>query len=92
MELKWNQKTIVESQMPTNLSIKNVPDELAAQIKKRAAKNHRSLQGELVAIIEAAAKEDRRLKPLEFLAAIKSFKLSTPTESASMVRGDRETH
>ena len=76
--------------MSINLSIKNVPDELAAQIKKRAAKNHRSLQGELVAIIESAVQNDKQMSPLEYLAMIKALKLSTSSESTSIVRGDRE--
>jgi len=76
--------------MSINLSIKNVPDELAAQIKKRAAKNHRSLQGELVAIIESAVKNDKQMSPLEYLAMIKALNLSTSSESTSIVRGDRE--
>lgn len=41
----------------TNLSIKDVPEELAEALRRRAARNHRSLQGELMAIIEAAAME-----------------------------------
>lgn len=39
----------------TNLSIKGVPDAWAEAIRRRAASNHRSLQGELMAIIEQAA-------------------------------------
>ena len=38
-----------------NLSIKNVPDALAAKLRERAERNHRSLQGELMAILESAA-------------------------------------
>lgn len=38
-----------------NLSIKDVPDALAERLKQRASRNHRSLQGELMAIVEAAA-------------------------------------
>jgi plasmid stability protein len=41
--------------MPVNLSIKNVPDALAARLRERAERNHRSLQGELMAILEGAA-------------------------------------
>ncbi len=40
--------------MPVNLSIKNVPDELAEKLRQRAERNHRSLQRELMAIIENA--------------------------------------
>lgn len=38
--------------MPVNLSIKGVPDELAESLRERARRNHRSLQGELMAMIE----------------------------------------
>jgi plasmid stability protein len=37
-----------------NLSIKNVPEALAERLRQRAALNHRSLQGELMAIIQQA--------------------------------------
>ena len=40
--------------MPVNFSVKGVPDELAARLRERAAANHRSLQGELMAILHEA--------------------------------------
>jgi plasmid stability protein len=40
--------------MSVNISIKSVPDELAQRLRERAARHHRSLQGELLAIIEQA--------------------------------------
>lgn len=43
--------------MPINLSVKNVPEALAAKLRERAARNHRSLQGELMVILEAAASD-----------------------------------
>ena len=43
--------------MSVNLSIKEVPDAIADELRQRAARNHRSLQGELMAIIEQAASE-----------------------------------
>lgn len=39
-----------KSAMP-NLSIKEVPEEIAQALRERAARNHRSLQGELMAIL-----------------------------------------
>lgn len=36
-----------------NLSIKAVPEPLTEALRQRAARNHRSLQGELMAILEA---------------------------------------
>jgi hypothetical protein len=38
-----------------NLSIKDVPEDIAEALRQRAASNHRSLQGELMAIVTAAA-------------------------------------
>lgn len=40
--------------MGVSLSIKDVPEALAARLRLRAARNHRSLQRELMAIVEAA--------------------------------------
>jgi len=37
-----------------NLSIKDVPEAWAEALRQRAARNHRSLQGELMAILERA--------------------------------------
>ncbi len=41
--------------MSVNLSIKDVPDDVAERLRRRAASNHRSLQGELLSIVEQAA-------------------------------------
>ncbi len=40
--------------MPVNVSVKNVPDDVIDRLRKRAKRNHRSLQGELMAILEEA--------------------------------------
>jgi plasmid stability protein len=40
-----------------NLSVKNVPDALADRLRARAARNRRSLQRELLDILEAAVDE-----------------------------------
>lgn len=40
-----------------NLSIKNVPAEIVTRLHERAAANHRSLQGELMALVTRAAGE-----------------------------------
>jgi len=42
--------------MPVNLSIKNAPDEIVSQLRRRAQRNHRSLQGEMLAILEDAVR------------------------------------
>jgi len=76
--------------MAVNLSIKNVPEELSVKVKARAARNHRSLQGELMAILEASVKEETKLSPQEVLARVHSIGLSTTPKSADFVREDRD--
>jgi plasmid stability protein len=41
-----------------NLSIKDVPEDWAEALRQRAARNHRSLQGELMAIVEQAVQQE----------------------------------
>ncbi|MGQ0510961.1 MAG: FitA-like ribbon-helix-helix domain-containing protein [Betaproteobacteria bacterium] len=48
--------------MAVNLSIKNVPEALAAKLRARAERNHRSLQGELMAILEEASNAPATLR------------------------------
>jgi antitoxin FitA len=77
--------------MPVNLSIKNVPDAIAAKLKERAARHHRSLQGALTAIIEEAIKEQPRLTLDEIWERENRPGLSIPSESVQMIREDRDT-
>jgi antitoxin FitA len=41
-----------------NLSIKNVPDALLEKLRERAARNHRSIQGELMALLSASVEPE----------------------------------
>ncbi len=69
------------------LSIKNVPVDLAERLRTRAARNHRSLQGELMAILDEAS----RVLTIEDLAAFaERVGLRTPPNSARLVRQDRD--
>lgn len=76
--------------MPVNLSIKNAPDNVVERLRQRAARHHRSLQGELLAIIEEAMETDRELSPRELLAEVRHLGLSTPAEAAAIIRADRD--
>lgn len=67
--------------MPVNLSIKDVPDELAERLRQRAARHHRSLQGELMSIIEQAASRD----PHDLLARPEG----RPSTTRSWVQGTK---
>ncbi len=76
--------------MPVNLSIKNAPDHIVERLRLRAERHHRSLQGELLAIIEAAACEDQPATPKTILAEVRRLGLQTPSESAALIRAARD--
>jgi antitoxin FitA len=73
-----------------NLSIKNVPDGIVQRLRQRAARRHRSLQGELLAIIEEAVHSEQELTAGELLAEVRSLGLRTSADSAAIVRADRD--
>jgi antitoxin FitA len=75
-----------------SLRVENVPEEVAAKLEERARKSRRSLQGELLWILEkaAVAVEEERLTPGEILERVRALKLETPSEAAAFVRQDRD--
>ncbi len=76
--------------MPVNLSVKNVPDDLAERLRRRAARAHRSLQGELMAILEAAVREDEAPTPAEALEGVGRRGLAAGDEAATRLRRARD--
>jgi len=76
--------------MPVTLSIKNVPDELASRLRRLAAHHHRSLQGELMAILEASMSGGQPLSPQDVLREIRRSGLRTRHEATTMIRRDRD--
>ena len=76
--------------MPVNLSIKNAPDDVVARLRARAERHHRSLQGELLAIVEEAVRAPQPLTPDDVLAEVQRLGLRTPSEAAEMIRRDRD--
>jgi antitoxin FitA len=72
-----------------DLSIKNAPNDVVERLRKRAERNHRSLQGELLAIIEAAVREEQPATPREILDEVRRLGLKTPSEAVAIVRADR---
>ncbi|MBA4393349.1 MAG: hypothetical protein C0407_07330 [Desulfobacca sp.] len=75
--------------MAVNFSIKNIPDHLAEKIRRRAAINHRSLQGELLVILTESVKEESVLKPSDVLVELERIGLKTPKEAVRFIREDR---
>jgi plasmid stability protein len=75
--------------MPVTLSIKNVPDDLLERLRERAKKNHRSLQGELMALLEEGVRP-RRPSLREVNEYAKSLGLRTPGDSVEIIRELRD--
>jgi plasmid stability protein len=76
--------------MPLNLSIKNAPDELVVLLKARASRNHRSMQGELLAILEDAVRTPGGLTPDEVLVRSRRLGLEPGPAAVDLVRSDRD--
>lgn len=82
-------KQIHNGTMPVTLSVKNVPDKLAERLRQRATRHHRSLQGELLAILEEAT-QPATITIEELAEKVRLLGLSTPAESVAMIRADRD--
>ena len=74
--------------MPS-LTIKNIPDEMLARLRERAQGHHRSLQGELMSILEDAV-EPRRLTISEVYQKVKELGLKTGDDSTTWIRELRD--
>ena len=75
--------------MTVSLSIKNVPEELAEKLRERAKRNHRSLQGELLAVLEEATAR-RALTVDEVYQHVKQRGLRTASDSVEIIRELRD--
>ena len=82
--------------MPVSLSIKNVPEDIVEKLRARAQRNRRSLQGELLDVIEKAADATAALTIEQLYERAKARGLSARSgDSVRMVRkmrADRTRH
>lgn len=82
--------------MPVDLSIKRVPTDVARRLRKRAEAHHRSLQGELMAILRAAVEEGGESttslagEAAPVYAARTPQRIASASESALIIRQARE--
>ena len=76
--------------MPASLSIKNVPDDVVERLRARAARNRRSLQGELLDLVERAADELPIISAREVYQRIRKLKLPTGERSTDIIRDMRD--
>ena len=70
--------------MPVTLSIKNAPDDVVRRLRLRAGRNHRSLQGELMTVMEAAVGEPKP-STLQVLAEVRRLGITTPDEPTAIL-------
>ena len=81
--------------MGINISIKNVPVEKVERLKARAKQNHRSLQGELLALIDEALTANppqrKTMTVHELVEHGKRLGLSTGNDSVRWIREDRDS-
>lgn len=75
--------------MNVSLSIKNVPEELLDRLRERARRNHRSVQGELMVILEESL-YPRLLTVDEVYHRVSALGFSTQAEAIDMIREDRD--
>jgi plasmid stability protein len=75
--------------MAVSFSIKDVPDDLAEELRARAARNHRSIQGELRHILESAVRP-RPFQATTVFDRIRALGFSTEADSVETVRRLRD--
>jgi plasmid stability protein len=73
-----------------SLSIKSVPEPVARALRQRAERNRRSLQGELLHILETAV-SPRPFRAHELVARIQALGgVTTPPDGTAIIRADRD--
>ena len=74
-----------------DLSIKGVPEDQVALLRERAKANHRSLQGELRALVDMATSvPPRKLSVEEIAARVAKLGLQRRDEAVRLIREDRD--
>ena len=76
--------------MPVDLSIKDAPDFLVERLRARAEKHHRSLEHEVLAIIEKAVAGEGRTVTSQLLTEVQRLGIKTPREAVELIRADRD--
>jgi plasmid stability protein len=71
--------------MSINVSLKNVPDEIMEKLRQRAKAHHRSVQGELMAILEEVT-NSTKLSLDQAESRLKELRLETGDDSTTWIR------
>jgi antitoxin FitA len=76
--------------MDISLSIKNVPRDVVERLRARAARNRRSLQGELLDLVTRAADELPTISARDVFDRIKNLNLPAGESSTDIIRELRD--
>ena len=74
----------------SSLSIKNVPEEVIVELRARAKRNHRSLQGELLAILEDTVAAPKKISVAELRHRVRELGIKTGDDSTRWIRELRD--
>jgi len=75
----------------SNLSVKNVPAKTMAYLKRRAKDNHRSLQGEVLHILEEVSEPARKTSLREIWETARDQGLGKGPRSVDIIRELRDS-
>lgn len=77
--------------MPVNLHVRNVDDEIALALKRRAAEHGRSAEAEHRAILRQALIDNRRAEAIRMMDEIRATTVGVPqTPAEILVRESRD--
>ena len=68
--------------MPT-ITLKNIPADLHRELKKRAEEHHRSLNREILATLQGAANQSRRIEPAALIREARAIRKKFKREISS---------
>lgn len=77
--------------MPVNLSLKNVPDDVYARLKKRAERHRRSMNSEIIQILDRSLRlvhdRDELMKRIEAVRSKQTFTTTNEEIQAAKLFG-----
>lgn len=76
--------------MPTDLQIKDAPDEVVGRLRARAARNERPLERDLLAIAETAVERSQPARAADVLGEVRALDITRAAEAADIVRAARD--
>ncbi len=76
--------------MRISITLKDIPDAVATELRRRAAAHRCTIDEEAVEVLKAGLTEKPRLTPAEFVAKVRARGLHSSAEAAGWIREDRD--